>query len=341
MVSVIIPVYNAEEYLSRCLDSIITQDYQDLEIIVIDDCSKDNTKKIIDLYFKKDSRVKPIFLKKNSGVSVARNKGLDRYTGDYVLFVDSDDYLLPGAITKLVNAAEQYKSDYVDCANVAKITLNGKEKAFTEGKVPKNVLVMGSLEDNPKIVDMGIYVKGKLFDSDLIGNLRFDDTLRCYEDSEFEAKLKVKVKNYIFLNDVVYVYTRGQESLNNSCGTKHMCFLDAAIRVKDIYKDCNEEVRARAEAKMVSTTYYITINKVIRNDLSERENIKSTYNYLNLLKQIFPNYNDNKYLNGFFKHQLNCMTLDTLERDIKMFKHINFDKFYFSFASITNRYKKD
>ena len=338
MVSVIIPAYNAEEYLGRCLDSIITQDYQDLEIIVIDDCSQDNTKKIIDSYFKKDSRVKPIFLKKNSGVSVARNKGLDRYTGDYVLFVDSDDYLLPGAITKLVNAAEQYKADYVDCANIASITMNDKEKTFTEGKVPKNVLVMGSIEDNPKIVGMGIYVKGKLFDSDLIGNTRFDDTLRCYEDTVFESELKKHAKNYIFLNDTVYVYTRGQESLNNSYGTKHMCFLDAAIRVKDIYKDCNEEVRQRAEAKMVSTTYYITINKVIKNDLSERENVKSTYNYLNLLKQIFPNYKDNKYLNGFFKHQLNNMSLETLQRDIKMFKHINFDQIYFNFISLVNKY---
>lgn len=338
MVSVIIPAYNAEEYLGRCLDSIISQDYSDLEIIVIDDCSKDDTKKVIDSYFKKDSRIKPIFLKKNSGVSAARNKGLDRYTGDYVLFVDSDDYLLPGAITKLVNAAEQYKSDYVDCYNLVILTENNQEKIFTEGKIPKDVLVLGSIHDNPQIFNMNAYIKGKLIDSDLIGKLRFDETLRCYEDTIFESVLKKNVKNYIFLNDVVYVYTRGQVSLNNSYGTKHMCFLDAAIKVKDIYQKESSDIKDMVEAKMISTAYFITINKVIRNDLNEMDNTKNTYDYLNSIKQTFPNYNNNKYLNGFFKHQLNSMTLNSVKRDIKIFKHINFDQIYFNFISLVNKY---
>ena len=101
VISVIIPVYKAEEYLERCVDSVLAQTYSNLEIILVDDGSPDNSGQICDRYAEKDSRVKVIH-KKNGGVSSARNAGLDVATGEFVAFVDSDDFIAPDMYEKLM-----------------------------------------------------------------------------------------------------------------------------------------------------------------------------------------------------------------------------------------------
>ena len=99
VISVIVPVYNAEKYLSRCIDSILVQRFNDLELLLIDDGSKDGSGKICDEFAEKDKRIK-VFHKVNGGVSSARNYGLEKSNGEYVTFVDADDYLLPETITE-------------------------------------------------------------------------------------------------------------------------------------------------------------------------------------------------------------------------------------------------
>ena len=101
-ISIIVPVYNAEKYLVECLNSLVEQTYKNIEIILIDDGSIDNSAKICDEYAKKDERIKVVH-QKNSGVSVARNNGLDMHTGDYVMFVDSDDWIELNTCEILIN----------------------------------------------------------------------------------------------------------------------------------------------------------------------------------------------------------------------------------------------
>ena len=91
-ISVIIPAYNVENYIEKCIESVINQTFRNIEIIVIDDGSTDGTTSIIRRYSKKDRRIVPIY-KKNSGVSDSRNIGIDKFTGDYVFFLDSDDWI--------------------------------------------------------------------------------------------------------------------------------------------------------------------------------------------------------------------------------------------------------
>lgn len=112
MVSIIVPVYNVEKYIQRCVDSILEQNYQDLELILVDDGSPDNCGAICDGYAKKDSRVHVIH-KKNGGVSSARNAGLDQANGEYVTFCDSDDFYEPQWIEKLIAAMESCNADVV------------------------------------------------------------------------------------------------------------------------------------------------------------------------------------------------------------------------------------
>ena len=109
-VSVIVPVYNIEQYLPRCLDSILSQTHRNLEILVVDDGSTDNSSYVIRQYAKKDKRIIPLF-KKNTGVSDTRNKALDKATGDYIGFVDGDDYIEPDMFEILLDNALRYQAD--------------------------------------------------------------------------------------------------------------------------------------------------------------------------------------------------------------------------------------
>ena len=111
-VSVIVPVYNAEKYLNRCIESIITQSYNNLEIILVNDGSTDNSLLVCEEYLKKDDRIK-LITQENRGAGLARNKGLQNATGKYAVFVDSDDYLHNTAIEKCVNAQNKTNADLV------------------------------------------------------------------------------------------------------------------------------------------------------------------------------------------------------------------------------------
>ncbi len=114
-ISIIVPVYNVEPYLSKCVESLCGQTYGNLEIILVDDGSVDDSGRIMEQYSQQDARVKAIFQSRNMGVSVARNRGLEEATGDWIAFCDSDDWYLPEAMEKLLNCAHRENADYIVC----------------------------------------------------------------------------------------------------------------------------------------------------------------------------------------------------------------------------------
>lgn len=114
LISVIIPVYNVEQYLRRCLDSVVAQTYQNLEIICVDDGSVDHSGKICDQYAARDARIKVIH-QENQGLSAARNRGLDAAEGEYIAFVDSDDYILEDMYKKMLDKLLDYNVDLCVC----------------------------------------------------------------------------------------------------------------------------------------------------------------------------------------------------------------------------------
>ncbi len=177
-ISVIVPVYNAEKYLHRCIDSILSQTFTDFELLLIDDGSKDKSGTICDEYAEKDSRVK-VFHKKNGGVSSARNLGLDNAKGEWICFVDSDDYIESGFLQSFEGNLD---SDLV-VGNMVSLSHQG---------------VFGILSPG---IDSGFHTKdvfslilalqafrvpwGKMFRKDCIGKLRFNVQLKIGEDNHF------------------------------------------------------------------------------------------------------------------------------------------------------------
>lgn len=114
MISIIVPVYNSEKYIDRCLDSILNQTYKDLEIVLVNDGSNDQSLKILENYALRDTRIK-VVNQENKGVAAARNTGLDNATGDYILYVDSDDWIENNMVERMVELSAN--ADIVFCGN--------------------------------------------------------------------------------------------------------------------------------------------------------------------------------------------------------------------------------
>ena len=131
LVSIIVPVYNVEQYLEKCVNSIINQSYKNLEIILVDDGATDNSGKICDELAKLDNRIK-VYHKENGGLSDARNYGVERATGEYIGFVDSDDYIDPKMYEKLYEAIKKENVDVVECS--FKIIYPGRVDFFSTEK---------------------------------------------------------------------------------------------------------------------------------------------------------------------------------------------------------------
>lgn len=149
-ISFIVPIYNVEPYLARCVDSLLNQTYENVEIILVDDCSPDNSRSIMEAYSEKDSRVKCIFQPENMGVSAARNKGLEAATGDWIAFCDGDDWYLPEFCEEMLKSAEENNSDFIIC-NYQLVSDNGPSvtvdsvSAIKDDLSVKNVIACGSV----------------------------------------------------------------------------------------------------------------------------------------------------------------------------------------------------
>lgn len=132
LISVIVPIYNVEKYLARCVDSIVNQTYKNLEIILVDDGSPDRCPKMCDDYAEKDSRIKVVH-KKNGGLSDARNAGMAVATGEYISFIDSDDYVSDDFFECLLDVMNKENSDIAECS-VVKLYEDGHLEQYTDTK---------------------------------------------------------------------------------------------------------------------------------------------------------------------------------------------------------------
>lgn len=203
-ISVIIPVYKVEEYLPRCLDSIISQTYKNLEIILVDDGSPDKCGKICDEYAERDERIRVIH-KENGGVAKARNTGLDAATGDYVGFVDSDDWIENDMYELLMKNALSYDADISMCGE----RIYEEEKCVTSRK-NKKTEVLDRTGTKKRVVvggSMGL-IWNKLIRRSVLKNIRFDIKYDCSEDLLFMYEVIKNIDKTVMTNTPKYNYCR-------------------------------------------------------------------------------------------------------------------------------------
>ena len=226
-ISIIIPAYNAERFLGKSLDSILAQTYRELEVIVVNDASTDGTAAVIDYYASRDRRVRAVHKTANEGVSYARNDGLDLATGEYLLFVDSDDWIEPETCQRALDALQMHGADLVLWSYVREVGETSRPKRIFSGdQIFGETLVREKLYRRmvgcygeelaqPENADALCTIWGKLYRRELIeqNHIRFPDIRKTgtYEDGLFNMEVMAHVKKAVFLDAYFYHYRRSQD----------------------------------------------------------------------------------------------------------------------------------
>ncbi len=217
-ISVIVPIYNSEKFLDKCINSIVNQTYKNIEVILIDDGSKDESKKICKKYVKKDARVRLIECS-NSGVSHARNIGLENSSGDYLFFVDSDDWINLDTLERMILVAKKSNVDVVKC-NYYNNYIDNKEQV--------NELNITNCEENLSILDSkkikelfaNTYILnvvwGELISRKTLKNCRFEDRLIYGEDLLFNFQVLKNTDRVLLMKDSYYHYLINQAGTNQN-----------------------------------------------------------------------------------------------------------------------------
>lgn len=216
LISVIVPIYKVEKYLKRCVDSILNQTYKNLEIILVDDGSPDNCPKMCDEYAEKDDRIKVIH-KENGGVSSARNAALKAASGDYIGFVDADDFIHPKMYEILLKNATE---NNCDCAICDRSKLNNDEcvnLAIDEKIAPEILSTYDILKREFAWGDFNICctVWNKLIKKNILGNIVFDETISSGEDTYFVSQIVLKCKRISYMKLPLYNYIQVEGSATN------------------------------------------------------------------------------------------------------------------------------
>lgn len=290
LISIIVPVYKVEKYLSRCIESILNQTYKNIEIILVDDGSPDNCPQICDVYSKIDSRIKVIH-KENGGLSKARNTGLDIATGEYIAFVDSDDYIEEDMYEVMLSKLKennadicvcQWQYEYSDGKQV--VDLNNVDSSIY-GKLSSilfaEFLYKGQYENGVVCAMWNKLYKKKIFD-----NIRFEGT---YAEDDC-------IQNYILSNDYLiyviknqfYIYCQNNDSLTNSnFSEKNLCIFEILENRISIFR--RNKFIVKKSKKLYCELYIEYYYKCIKYNLNMPK--KELYNrYLNELikEKVLP-----------------------------------------------------
>ncbi len=235
LISVIVPIYNTADFLERCVNSLTNQTYKELEIILVDDESTDNSPKICDELAAKDSRIKVIH-KKNGGVSAARNSGIDICKGKYISFVDSDDFVNENLYTRLHEEITKAQVDMV-CVSYQDVDENGKEfnRNVFKGVELKYDEVYTGEQYAPLIFrDLAMtLVWDKLYKRELIGDTRFQVGITS-EEIVFITTIINSDSKMMFIKDKLYYYTTRQNSITAGFNEKFYC-----DRIKNVFEASN------------------------------------------------------------------------------------------------------
>lgn len=279
LVSIIIPVYNVEKYLLECLDSVIAQTYSNIEIFLINDGSTDNSGKICDEYAQKDSRVKVIH-KENGGVSSARNVGLDLTQGEYITFIDSDDFVDKTYIEKMYDALEKSNADLVFCKYANYID---KKIEYPQESIPKQLTVNNEDKEFIDFISRFFALKKNIMGSacrvlyrkELINNYYFHLGIKISEDLLFLMQIIQNAKSINSIDEYLYFYRKVETSITQKYKKDYLQGqLNLYLALKNIFELFkSKNSRKIFEMYNALLCYYVFSNELKFKQINRKENI--------------------------------------------------------------------
>lgn len=287
-VSVIVPVYNVEKYISKCLDTLVNQTLDDIEIIIVNDGSKDKSKEIIKKYETKYLEKIKYYEKENGGLSDARNYGMKYANGEYIAFLDSDDYVELDMYEKMYEIAKKENSDMVECNFIWEYPNKTRED-------------IGEIYNNKKemIEKIRVVAWNKLIKKEIVekSKVSFPVGFR-YEDVEFTYKLIPYLNKVSFIKKPLVHYIQRENSISNMQNEKTKEIFVVLDNVLRFYKENNFYEEYKNELEYVYTRYLLC-SSLLRMVKIEDKNIRKkllneTWENLN---NKFPNWKKNKILN--------------------------------------------
>ena len=294
LVSIIIPVFNVEDYLPDCLSSIINQTYKNIEIICINDGSTDSSLKILENYSKKDARIK-IINQKNSGVCAARNNGLERASGDYIVFCDSDDKLAKNLIEKITDEFDKKNCDIVCYGHSVFVD----EKCVYENNRELEQIINYNREKD--IINFQVYIWNKAYRKEFLdkNHLRFKLGLKCAEDLVFTLSALFCGAKYSYISESLYYYRANREgntTWKNINGVENDLLSLRTLVNSDLYKKQSLKTKILTVNHFIggSINYYrkfqedICVNKLINDIRCMLNFVEHNFSKMDCLKM--PNY---------------------------------------------------
>ena len=279
-VSVIVPVYNVENYLEKCLDSLVNQTLKEIEIIVVNDGSPDNSQKIIDKYSKKYKNIKS-YIKENGGLSDARNYGIKKAIGEYLAFIDSDDYIDKNMLEKMYQKAKQNSLDIVVC-NSVNVYEDGSSIEIKSNLNYSHNNIKNYLISAPMACT-------RIYKKELYNNIQFKKGI-YYEDLELTPKLVKYTHKIGFLDEGLYYYYQRSGSI--------MKQREWNAKLLDIFNvlDSNKEVLFDEYPEEIEYMYITHLLRTATLRFLDYSNKKESINKIvSVMKETFPNWKKNQY----------------------------------------------
>lgn len=294
LISVIVPVYNVEKYFNRCVDSILNQSYENLEIILVDDSSPDKCPIMCDDYEHLDKRVRVIH-QKNAGQSAARNAALDIAKGDFISFIDSDDYVSPYFIEKLYTRIVRDKSDFAvceyhkvdECGNI----INSKEYLQKNIQIDEKEFCI--LESSPKFYMFCVSLWNKMFRTRTWKHLRLK--VGKYAEDSFAMTQYIKGMNNIsIIKEPLYYYCQRGNSAVNNYSVKNLDSVEARLERCKYYfeKGYDQQLKGTLLQSMGMLSFSLKeLDMSVPENKERYSELKAQYDacYVNAFKPIEPN----------------------------------------------------
>lgn len=272
-VSIIVPIYNSEKYLKKCIDSLIKQTHKNIEILLINDGSTDGSEKVIKKY--KDKRIKYIS-KKNEGIGKTRNLGIEKSKGKYLMFIDSDDYIKKDCVEKMFNYAESNNSDLV---------VSDFYKDF-DGTIKEEIIPSfecTTLKEKPELLNViNLGPCNKLYKRSLIENIKFDEVLK-YEDVIFVCGALKEAKRISKIDEFLSYYVVHNNSETTTRDKGIFDILEVNKQLKSMFYEDKKYRENYIDLTVMMLTDYAAQTRYIKDRKIRKDFINMVYYYLNKL----------------------------------------------------------